>query len=49
MVRLFVNVKHFIYSERIEIAFYIRDTWMKFNTEINLMRKRLKRLHGTGV
>lgn len=46
-IRPFVNVKHSIYSERIEMAFYIPDTWMKFNTEINLMRKRLKRLHGT--
>lgn len=46
-IQPFVNVKHSIYSERIEMAFYIRDTCMKFNTEINLMRKRLKRLHGT--
>lgn len=30
------------------IAFYIRNTWLKFNTEINLMRKRLKRAHDTG-
>lgn len=42
-----VNVKHSTYCEPIEMAFYIRDTWMKFNTEINLIRKRLKRLHGT--